>query len=589
MAGQKKTNRLKPENTLRSDIVIIGGGLAGLYTALKLAPRPVTIVMSAALGEGTASHLAQGGIATAIGQDDSAKKHQEDTIKAGAGLVDAKISCLTAQEASNHIETLLAYGVPFDQDEEGELKLTREAAHSKKRIVHVKGDGAGKAIMAVLIEKVRETPSIKIIEHAVAREFKTRGQEVSGVYLWPNEAQNLNSQTSKQPSLLLKTKAVILASGGIGGLFSKTTNPLGANGEALAMAARAGAVIADAEFVQFHPTAIDAGKDPVPLATEALRGEGAVLVNSLGERFMLPLHPDAELAPRDIVARAVFAEIQDGRGAFLDCRTTIGEKFKDHFPSVYQHCQDMGIDPAVDLIPVAPAVHYHMGGVFTDAVGRTTLNGLWACGEAASTGLHGANRLASNSLLEAMVFADRAASDIANMFIYHDFYSDVMPHSLLPEHNRIISGKSANDNACASLTVPLKKQSKLQRKAAHELNIIGQIRSLMYKAAGLQRNATDLAAALQELTFIKERNAENRVIRNMVCAGQFILVSAYQREESRGGHFRSDFPYPRQALSKRSFMTLAKMEKACDFILKQHFADDQLASTKVPLKLVVNR
>ncbi len=562
----KKSNRME---TLTSDLVIIGGGLAGLYTALKLAPLPVTIVMSSALGEGTASNLAQGGIAAAMGKDDSAKSHHKDTMKAGAGLVDPKISCLTAQEAHLHIETLLKYGVPFDHDANNNLKLTREAAHSKKRIVHVKGDSAGKAIMATLIEKVRNTPSIKIIENATARQFKTNGQAVTGVYLWSHEQKNSESSAR----LFIKTKAVVLATGGIGGLFSKTTNPLGANGEALAMAAQAGAVIADAEFVQFHPTAIDAGKDPVPLATEALRGEGALLVNSAGERFMLPLHEDAELAPRDIVARAVFEQLQEGKGAFLDCREAIGADFKEHFPSVYQHCQDMDIDPSCDLIPVAPAVHYHMGGVFTDAVGRTTLNGLWACGEAASTGLHGANRLASNSLLEAMVFADRVARDISELFQFQPLDNQSVKADLFEQKR-----PTANDN--------LKHSDSM--KAHHEIKAITEIRTLMYDAAGLKRNAEDLAEALQQLTFIGERHRNNMTIHNMVCAGQFILVGAFARQESRGGHFRSDFPQREVAFAKRTFLTMRQMERGLDKILADKFGVSSDAKN-TSLKLVVSR
>ena len=253
---------------------------------------------------------------------------------------------------------------------------------------------AGAAIMNALITAVRATPSIRVLENYEARDLITRDNQVFGVRLFDRRESN--------PGILqtLLAKAVILATGGIGQLYAVTTNPAPARGDAIAMAARAGAIIADAEFIQFHPTALNIGKDPAPLATEALRGEGAILVNASGERFMTKIHDDAELAPRDIVSRAVHREITQARGAFLDCRHAIGRNFPEKFPSVYKICTKAGIDPAKDLIPIAPAAHYHMGGVLTDAVGRTSLDGLWACGEAASTGLHGANRLGDSTMMQ---------------------------------------------------------------------------------------------------------------------------------------------------------------------------------------------
>src|SRR5215475_3640389 len=387
------------------DVVIVGAGLAGLFCALKLAPRPVTLISAAPLGQGASSAWAQGGIAAAVAKGDSAEAHAADTIAVGGGLVDEEIALGLAREAPARIDDLLRYGVPFDRDLEGALAVGREAAHSARRIVHVRGDMAGKAIIAALTDAVRQTPSIRVIEGFVAEALLTADGAVTGLQL--RKARDASARP-----LLIASRAVVLATGGIGHLYAVTTNPHEASGLGLAIAARAGAVIADPEFVQFHPTAIMVGRDPAPLATEALRGEGAILINGEGERFMQARHPLAELAPRDIVARGVFAEIAAGRGAFLDARAALGARFAEKFPTVHASCLAAGIDPAKQPIPVGPAEHYHMGGIAVDAHGRTSLRGLWAGGEVSSTGAHGANRLASNSLLEAVVYAARIADDI---------------------------------------------------------------------------------------------------------------------------------------------------------------------------------
>src|SRR6185312_13156469 len=296
-------------------------------------------------------------------------------------------------------------GAPFDRDAGGALALGREAAHSRARIVHVAGDRAGAEISRTLAAQAMRTPSIRIMEGFHAVELAMEDGKVTGLFA--------RHGTGPDARLVLfKARAVIFATGGLGALYAVTTNPLEARGEGLGMAARAGAVISDAEFVQFHPTAIAVGRDPAPLATEALRGEGAVLINDAGERFMLAAHADAELAPRDVVARAIHRQIVAGHKVFLACRTAIGEKFAAHFPTVYAACLSAGIDPARQPIPVAPAAHYHMGGIASDARGRSSLAGLWVAGECAATGLHGANRLASNSLLEGLVFGARVAEDI---------------------------------------------------------------------------------------------------------------------------------------------------------------------------------
>ena len=386
---------------MTNPIVIIGGGLAGLFCALKLAPRAVTVLAAAPIGVGASSTWAQAGIAAAVGPGDTIESHVHDTIVAGDGIVDENTIRIMATEAADRIHDLLEYGVPFDRDLEGKLAVSREAAHSESRIVRVKGDMAGRAIMQALVKTVSETPSIRVLEGYVVEDLIVENDRVCGVAA--------RSEAGASEELhFVKGSNVVMATGGIGHLYEVTTNPTEARGGGIGMAARSGARLADMEFVQFHPTAINVGKDPAPLATEALRGHGATLHNSAGERFMLPLHKDAELAPRDVVARGIFAEIKAGRGAFLDCRHAVHD-FEAEFPTVYGYCQASGIDPASEMIPIIPAAHYFMGGIWTDINGRSSLPGFWACGECTSTGAHGANRLASNSLLEAVVFSARIA------------------------------------------------------------------------------------------------------------------------------------------------------------------------------------
>ncbi len=519
----KKSKSVTSPYNFQHEVIIVGAGLAGLFTALKLAPFPTTIIAAKSLGKGTSSHWAQGGIAAAIGEGDTPETHAKDTINVGAGLVDENIAHLVTKEANERIEDLLEYGVPFDKDLKGKLQLSREAAHTKRRIVRVDGDRAGSAIMTALIKTVRDTPSINIIEQAEVHKLSKKGRAINGVYIWPSAAKGTG------PGTLLKSNNVILATGGCGHLFSKTTNPNMARGEGIAMAARVGAVISDPEFIQFHPTAIDTNLDPLPLATEALRGEGAYLINDNNERFMLDIHESAELAPRDIVARAVDRELKSGRGAYLDCANTIGKKMKDHFPTVIEKCKEAGINPIKEPIPVAPAAHFHMGGIVTDANGRSTIDGLWACGEVASTGLHGGNRLASNSLLEAVVFANRIAQDIHNQ-------AGVQPQKM------------------SSFT--LSKEQEIPTKLEKKLNkTIKELRDIMFMHVGVERDKKGLEEAKERLEELTPKLQQSEKTKNMCLTAKFIITGALNRLESRGSHYRTDKP-EKNASAKRTFLTL---------------------------------
>lgn len=496
-------------------IVIVGAGLGALYAALKLSPHPVLVISPEVLGEGASSAWAQGGVAAAMASSDSPAAHARDTETAGAGIVDPAIARLVTGEAPRRILDLTALGTPFDRSPEGGYVMSREAAHSTARVVRVKGDQAGHEIMQTLIAAVRATPSIQVVEGILATSLEVTQGVVTGV--WVKKAHTPSGK------LLIRTPAVLLAGGGSGGLFAVTTNPPRIRGQVIGMAARAGARIADPEFVQFHPTAIASGEDPAPLATEALRGEGAVLVNSRGERFMLPVHKDAELAPRDIVARAVYLERQAGRAPALDTRACLGAEILTRFPAVAQACKRAGIDPVSQPIPVAAAAHYHMGGIDVTEEGRASLDHLWVCGEASSTGLHGANRLASNGLLEALVFARICAEGIAS----------AVPMASAPEVDlEIPEGNEVTDEAAVT-----------------------RLRAAMTDGVGVVRTAAGLKAALRTIAGI-EAAATGDSLRNMTATATLITAAALAREESRGGHFRADFPQADPARARRTRITL---------------------------------
>jgi L-aspartate oxidase len=488
----------------RAEILIVGGGLAGLFLALKLAPRRTLLIAGAPIGGAAASAWAQGGLAAALSPQDHPDLHARDTIAAGAGLTDPAIARLLAEDGPGRVSDLIRMGVAFDRDESGALALSLEAAHSTPRVARVSGDRAGAEIMAALSRRMAAAPHLAIAEGMRARALvRDSAGRVCGVRAIDDRGERHT----------LTASAVVLASGGSGGLFSVTTNPPSALADGLSMAYEAGAVVADPEFTQFHPTAMDIGCDPAPLATEALRGEGARLINAEGRAFMPGYHPLADLAPRDIVARAVHLELAAGRGAFLDCRS-LGDYFVRHFSAAAAACATAGINPLERPIPIAPAMHYHMGGVVTDAWGQTSVDGLWACGETASTGAHGANRLASNSLLEAVVFADRIAARLLSITM-------PAPQTLQePDTPPEIGGKDLHD-----------------------------LRVLMRRSCGVIRSEQGLSAAL---AFVRDRQGEAGRSLPLVAA-DIIITAALARQESRGAHYRSDFPAP-EPVAKRTFI-----------------------------------
>jgi L-aspartate oxidase len=495
------------------DFIVVGAGIAGLRAAIALASHGKVLVVTKQEVSESATHYAQGGIAVALSDEDEISLHFQDTIQAGDGIVNAEAAHVLVEEGPERIQELIEWGTKFDR-KGTKLTFTREAAHSRNRILHAHGDSTGREIGRALYATASAIKNIAFSEFDFATGLLSEGGAVHGIHLI----------SSKGERRQVAASAVLLATGGAGQVYSNTTNPEVATADGVAMAFRAGAEISDMEFVQFHPTALHVKNAPHFLLSEALRGEGGVLRNSELHRFMPRYHEMAELAPRDVVARAIAHELEVCRlkdpVVYLDLTHLKETHIRSRFPRIYETCLEHNVDITVDLIPVRPAAHYLMGGVRTDLHGQTSLRGLYAAGETACTGVHGANRLASNSLLEGLVFGARAGN--------------AMP----------AGGPSGSDTPAAP--APLAEPEKAGAVADQE-DLVREIQRLMWIKAGIVRTAGGLREADQQLEALAGRLPEpvsrrTAEIQNIHTAAQLIVRSALARLESRGAHYRTDYP-----------------------------------------------
>ncbi|ACL68824.1 L-aspartate oxidase [Halothermothrix orenii] len=498
-----------------TDFVIIGTGIAGLYTALKLASLGEVSVLTKEKLEDSNTQYAQGGIAAVIDRGDSWKLHMEDTLKAGAGICDEKAVEVLVTEGPDRVRELIKMGTRFDHIE-GELDLTREGAHSKRRILHARGDATGEEIRESLTRAITKSKNISLKEENFMIDLVklNRGNHVDGVLVWDN---------NQKKYIVYLARAVILASGGCGQVYHNTSNPEVTTGDGVAAAYRAGAIIMDMEFIQFHPTVFYNKHGSSFLISESLRGEGAVLRNSEGKRFMDKYHDLAELAPRDVVARAILQEMErDNKPhVWLDITHKDADFVKNRFPTIFRTLKEHGIDITRDWVPVVPAAHYMMGGVRTDTYGRTNLIGLYAVGEVACTGVHGANRLASNSLLEGLVFGNRIYRALK-------MEADVLP---LPEENL----KVPQLLPYGKVMVIKQIKEELKKKMSHQVGIIRSEKTLKDMIKWIEETEV-------KLNKFKYSNVELWELKNMLSVAGIISRSALLRKESRGGHFREDYP-----------------------------------------------
>ena len=494
---------------VETDVIVVGAGIAGLFTALEAGRNNRVILISKKSLFDSNTRYAQGGIAAVISDEDSFEFHRQDTLVAGAGLCEPDAVDVLVREGPEGIRSLIRYGTHFDE-ENGRFALTREGAHSQRRILHANGDATGFEIVRALAKNVENHPNVAIWNDHFAIDLLTRGGECAGVLV----------QRPDDSRVVVRGKAVVLCTGGGGQLYRYTTNPEVATGDGVAMAYRAGAIIRDMEFFQFHPTALSYPGAPRFLISEAVRGEGAVLRNIRGERFMERYDPRLELAPRDIVARAILSEMEETKSTYvyIDITHESPEFIRQRFPSIHEYCLRFGLDLTTDWIPVAPAAHYMMGGVKTDLYGETNIPRLFACGETSSTGVHGANRLASNSLSEAIVFGRRIAERI-----------DRLPP--LTGDLRAVSAEGRRTPPAGKI---VERRLKLQKT--------------MVRYAGLRRDRTGLQKALDELNrqmpVLRHelRKREELEFANLLTCALLTVKSALFREESRGAHYRTDFP-----------------------------------------------
>lgn len=508
----------EPLSQIRTDFIVVGAGVAGLSAAIELASAGRVLVIAKDTLRESSSEYAQGGIAAALNDDDEVELHEHDTIVAGDGLCNVQAVHTLVEEGPAAIERLIEWGTAFDR-EGAKLLFAREGAHSRNRVLHAYGDSTGREILRTLRQKASSLENISFQTFSAVTDIILQNGEAAGVFAFDEKTQS---------SAAIHARAVLLATGGLGRVFENTTNPDVATGDGVACAYRAGAVISDIEFVQFHPTALYVPGVPRFLLSEALRGEGAYLRNPSGERFMERYHPLKELAPRDVVSRSIVMELRatGGASAFLDLTHLPAGFVRDRFPRIYQTCSRYGIDLETACAPVRPAAHYAMGGVQTDLFGRTTIPRLFAAGEVACTGVHGANRLASNSLLEGVVFGARAGEAMASC-------------SVLPESG----GPCSRDMLFPVITEQ-------------------DLRAIAWNACGVLRNGPELAAASKRLLsrYSEHCDSPDRTkfeLRNMHQVALLISVAALAREESRGGHYRTDFPLKSAAFEKHSIIRAA--------------------------------
>jgi L-aspartate oxidase len=511
-------------NSAHADYLVIGSGVAGVRAAIELSQSGTVLVLAKSDLYESATAYAQGGIAAALSDEDEIGLHEQDTLNAGDGLCRPEPVSILVEEGPKYITQLIEWGTEFDRAGV-KLAFTREAAHSRSRILHARGDSTGREISRALLARAHTIPHVHMRAHAFTTELILEKDRAVGVRFLDETDNSLHE---------VRAGAILLATGGLGQLFRETTNPEVATGDGMAIAYEAGAVLSDLEFVQFHPTALAVKGAPRFLLSEALREEGAILRNITLERFMKRYHEAQELAPRDIVARAITSEMHKTQSAhvYLDMTSKSKEFLEKRFPLIYSTCLTYGLDLSSDLAPVSPAAHFMIGGVKTDPWGRTSIPGLYAAGETAATGVHGANRLASNSLLEGLVFGARSGAAMVKDAPGTTKKQLNMPGTLFPK-----PGKTTESHTPAQKPKPAAASAALQA-----------LRELMWKQVGIMRHAKDLKAALDALKAIElpttEKNTRpDHELRNLHTLGALIARCALAREESRGSHYRSDFPY----------------------------------------------